>query len=73
MFELFIGESKGLKEKYDNATQVICSICRHTCMEPTANIFKMSSENGTNSVRWTVCPQSCADGITSIARWMVSF
>ena len=40
MFELFIGESKGLKEKYDNATQVICSICRHTCNEPTANLTK---------------------------------
>ena len=33
--------------------------------------YKMSSENGTNSVRWTVCLQSCEDGITSIARWMV--
>ena len=34
--------------------------------------YKMSSENGTNSVRWTVCLQSGEEGIASIARWMVS-
>ena len=32
----------------------------------------MSSENGTNIVRWTVCLQSGEDRIASIDRWMVS-